>query len=276
MSKPGADLKMRRRAMAWWLGAALGTTIVIAATAWLPRQNAAAMDVKDNTRQPVLVELFTSEGCSSCPPADRLLADLDRSQPIAGARVIVLSEHVTYWDHEGWRDSYSLDEVTDRQKWYDDNLGLSQVYTPQAIVDGAVEVLGSDERKLTQAISDSAAKSKEELSIDNAAWTGDAVSFTIHRGDLANGKIKQGLVAVLAEDETETPVKSGENAGKTLKNVAVVRVLREINASTAGVLTLKVPGGDKGVKGPLRIVVFAVDKHNGHVLGAAEQTVTRS
>jgi hypothetical protein len=276
MSKPGADFKMRRRGMAWWLGAAVGTSIVIATAGWLARQNAAAMDVKDDTRQPVLVELFTSEGCSSCPPADRLLADLDRTQPIAGARVIVLSEHVTYWDHEGWRDSYSLDQVTDRQKWYDNNLGMSQVYTPQAIVDGAVQVLGSDEGKLTKAISDAAARSKEELSIDNAAWTGDAVSFTIHHGDLTNGKIKQGLVAVLAEDETETPVKSGENAGKTLKNVAVVRVLREINAATAGPLTLKLPGEDKAVKGPLRIVVFAVDKHTGHVLGAAEQTVTRS
>jgi hypothetical protein len=267
---------MRKRGLAWWLGAALGAWTMVAGAGWFARRSGAASDVKNDAATPVLVELFTSEGCSSCPPADALLADLDAAQPVAGAHVIVLSEHVTYWDHEGWRDPYSLEEVTDRQKWYDDNFGLSQVYTPQAIVDGTVQVLGSDEHKLVQAISNAADTTKEGLSIDNAAWTGNAVSFTIHRGDLVAGNTKQGLVAVLAQDETETAVKTGENAGKTLRNVAVVRVLREINSSTEDTLTLKLPGEDKGVKGPVRIVVIAVDKHTGHVLGVAEQTVTRS
>jgi hypothetical protein len=267
---------MRQRGFAWWLGAALGTLMVIAGTGWFTRPSAAVTDARNDARQPVLVELFTSEGCSSCPPADALLADLDRTQPIANARVIVLSEHVTYWDHEGWRDPYSLDEVTDRQKWYDDKFGLSQVYTPQAIVDGTVQVLGTDERKLVQVVSNAADLPKEKLSIDRAAWTGNAVSFTIHHEDLAAGKTRQELLAVLAEDETQSQVKTGENAGKTLRNVAVVRVLREINTSAEGVQTLKLPGEDKDAKGPLRIVVFAVDKHTGHVLGVAEQTVTRS
>jgi hypothetical protein len=267
---------MRQRGLAWWLGAALGILSMVAAAEWFPRQSGAATDEKNESRRPVLVELFTSEGCSSCPPADKLLADLDATQPVPGAQIIVLSEHVTYWDHDGWRDPYSLDEVTDRQKWYDDNFGMSQVYTPQVIVDGTEQVLATDERKLVTAVEDAAASPNEELSIDNAAWTGGAVSFAIHHGDFAVGKIKPGLVAVLAEDETETPVKTGENAGKTLRNVAVVRVLREINPSTEGVLTLKLPGEDKGAKGPMRVVVFAVDKHTGHVLAVAEQTVTRS
>lgn len=267
---------MRYRGSALWLGAALGTLTFGVSAAGVGRHSETAADVKSDVRHPVLVELFTSEGCSSCPPADEILANLDATQPIANARVIVLSEHVTYWDHEGWRDPYSLEEVTDRQKWYDENLGLSHVYTPQAIVDGTVQVLGTDQSKLLQAVTDASDTTKAELSIDHATWTGNGVSFSIHHGDLATGKIKPELIAVLAEDETETKVKAGENSGKTLRNISVVRVLREMNPSTEGSLTLKAPGEDKGTTGPMRIVVFAVDKHTGHVLAVAEQTVMRS
>lgn len=267
---------MRQRRISRRLGLALGGMTMWVSLACLVQQSKAAPDAKNDVRKPVLVELFTSEGCSSCPPADELLANLDATQPIANARVIVLSEHVTYWDHEGWRDPYSLEEVTDRQKWYDENLGMSRVYTPQAIVDGAVEVLGTDQRKLLQAITDAADTTKEQLSIDDATWQGNAVSFSIHHGDLATGKVKPELIAVLAEDETETKVKAGENSGKTLRNISVVRVLREMNPTTEGLQTLKAPGEDKGAKGPMRIVVFAVDKRTGHVLAVAEQTVTRS
>lgn len=266
---------MRHRSLAWWTGAVLGASTVVLLVCWFELRSAAATGPQSESRRQVLVELFTSEGCSSCPPADQLLAALDATQPIEGAQVIVLSEHVTYWDHEGWRDPYSLDEVTDRQKWYDDEFGLSQVYTPQAIVDGAVQVLGSDEQKLAQAVSTATADQKENLAIDNATWTGDGVSFVIRRGDLAAGKSKQQLVAVLAEDETVTTVKSGENAGKTLRNIAVVRTLKELNSTAEGVLTLKLPGDDKYATGPVRLVVFATDKHSGRVLGVAEQTVPR-
>ncbi len=266
---------MRHHSLAWWLGAALGASMVALLAGWFALKSASATDAQSDSRRPVLVELFTSEGCSSCPPADKLLADLDAMQPVPGAQVIVLSEHVTYWDHEGWRDPYSLDEVTGRQKWYDDKFGLSQVYTPQAVVDGAVQVLGSDEQKLAQAISAATADAKEDLAIDNAGWTGDGVSFVIRHGDLTAGKSKKELVAVLAEDETETSVKSGENAGKTLRNIAVVRTLKELNSATEGVLTLKLPGEDRHATGPVRIIVIAADKHSGRVLGVTERTVAR-
>jgi len=229
---------------------------------------------------PVLVELFTSEGCSSCPPADALLAKLDATQFVTGAQVIVLSEHVTYWNQDGWHDPFSSDAMTDRQARYVERFGLQSSYTPEAVVDGTAQMVGSDEGNLAKAVAHAAAAPKQALAIQDAQWSGNAVKFAVKGA--ADSKTE--LVAALAEDSAQSSVAKGENAGRNLRHVAVVRVMEEMGkgADDGRALVLKAPpvgnktGAASGQIGPMRLVVFVVDRHSGHVLAAAERTISRS
>src|SRR5580704_6727480 len=108
-----------------------------------------AADSVQQARTPVLVELFTSEGCSSCPPADALLIKLNEAQPVAGVTVIALEEHVDYWDRQGWRDPFSSAEFTERQRRYSEWLHVESPYTPEMLIDGQSELVGTDSRKVS-------------------------------------------------------------------------------------------------------------------------------
>jgi hypothetical protein len=241
---------------------------------WLGPARPAAVVNDSAERRPVLVELFTSEGCSSCPPADALLAKLDAMQVVPGAQVIVLSEHVTYWNHDGWVDPFSLDAMTARQQEYVERFGIPSSYTPQAVVDGAAEMVGSDGRKLVAAVEQAASSPKPDLTITDAQWDGKAVKFTVKGA--ANPKTE--LMAALAEDSVQSAVARGENAGRNLRHVAVVRVMAEMGkgADDGRTLTLKAPsGGKQGEAGAMRLVVFVTDRHSGHVMAAAERTIAR-
>jgi len=224
-------------------------------------------------RQPVLVELFTSEGCSSCPPADALLARLDGTQFVVGAQAIVLSEHVTYWNHLGWTDPFSLEEVTQRQAQYASRFGLDSVYTPQAVVDGAAQVLGSDPTAMRNAIAGAAEKQKPELHIEGANWNGSAVSFVVKAPKGVHGL----FTVALAEDATHSSVGRGENAGRTLHHVAVVRVLKTMGRNIADEqpLTLDVGNSENFAGHMFRLVAFFTDEQQGRVLAVAEIPITR-
>ena len=249
--------------------ALLWSTFVLAGSAQSSASDGAAKAV------PVLVELFTSEGCSDCPPADKLLAELDAKQFVRGADAIVLSEHVTYWNHLGWRDPFSLDEATQRQEEYVRRFGLDSAYTPQMVVDGTSQFVGSDRGRLQQAIGNAAARPKVSLTIADARWEHGSVRFAI-RGDKVSGA---KLIAVLAADATHSEVKRGENAGRTLHHTAVARTLKIFGSDVLDGRPLVLSAGPLGATneagGPVRLVIFLADSRSGQVRGVSEQVLSR-
>ena len=130
--------------------------------------NLCAQQSGKDAAKPVLVELFTSEGCSSCQPADALLAQLNARQPVKGAEAIILEEHVDYWDDLGWRDPFASSAATQRQQDYSKTLN-AEVYTPQMIVDGRTEILGSDELAAQRAIEKAISDPKIDIDL---SWVG--------------------------------------------------------------------------------------------------------
>jgi hypothetical protein len=227
---------------------------------------------QDQARVPVLVELFTSEGCSDCPPADRILEELDTKQFVPGAQAIVLSEHVTYWNHEGWQDPFSLDEIDVRQKEYGNRFNLDSVYTPQAVIDGSAQLVGNNATGVANAVEQAASSPKKPLTIGDAHWDNGAVTFTLHGAP--DSELR--LIAVLAADATGHQVMRGENAGRTLHHVAVVRSIKELAANAADGRVLRLSAGSLARDAvQVRIIAFLINKKTGHVIAVAEQTLNR-
>ena len=184
---------------------------------------------------PVVAELFTSEGCSSCPPADDVLSDLVLHQPVMGVEVLALAEHVDYWDRLGWRDRFSSAAVSARQSDYDARVfRASRVYTPQLVVDGQFELVGSDAAAVRQAIRRAAQMPKAAVRIGAATRLPDPREALVEvhvdvPADLALRGTVDVLVAV-AENNLTTDVRRGENGGRTIRHAAVVRSLTTIGA----------------------------------------------
>jgi hypothetical protein len=213
---------------------------------------------------PVLVELFTSEGCSSCPPADALLARFLRAQPVPGATVVGLSEHVDYWDSLGWKDPFSDALFTRRQEDYAPVVARGRVYTPQMIVGGRVDVLGSDETAARSAVAHAAAEPHGTLRLERR---GKGVH--VAGQDLPAHADAHVLLAVV-EDGLSNRVLRGENEGRTLSHAAVVRSLRRIGIAAGPAFELEAqPALDPSWKAP-RFVAFVQEEKSRKVLAAAE------
>ena len=228
---------------------------------------------------PVLVELFTSEGCSSCPPADALLAQLDGSVAPSGQQIIALSEHVTYWNRLGWTDPFSLEFFTDRQNAYAQNARQDEVYTPQIVVNGDRGVLGSDRSAVLQAIRTEGLPLPLTLQVLSYRPNGVSLSvmFTATGKLPANGA---DLYALLVDDADTTSVPRGENAGRTLKHVAVARAVGRGMVLRAGEQTLVSIPLTTALRAPLpsgrRLVLVAQLHGQGRVLGLASEPIPAS
>ena len=271
------SMRTLRRAPIFFLFCSLATMTVHRASAQSTTTKTSAM------RTPVVVELFTSEGCSSCPPADSLLAALAQQQPIEHVEVIALEEHVDYWNEQGWVDPFSGHEWTSRQYDYAGVLGNGNPYTPQMVVDGKTEFVGSQARKARQTIAESARAEKAQVMLaqKNSGKTG-AESLSVKIGKLPERKRHDTAEVGLAITETglHSAVKRGENAGKELHHAAIVRAIRKIGEAKGEVESsfaedVSVPLQKEWKQENLTIVVFVQEKNGRQILGAAELPVAR-
>ena len=223
-------------------------------------------------RTPVLVELFTSEGCSSCPPADALLARFLETQPVDGVEIVPLELHVDYWDRLGWKDPFSSPAFSRRQEDYSRVFGADRVYTPQMVVDGAEEFIGGDVAVLTSAIGKAVAQPHVTVGV-SAALGGETVRIAADAPRApADATEKIAVVIALVEDGLTSAVRRGENQGRTLTHAAVVRRLETIGAldrdAFAGEGQWKLGAGWQ--RRSLRVVAFLQGQTTRRVYGSAQ------
>ena len=239
-----------------------------------PVEKTTSTPASSTSLHPVFVELFTSEGCSSCPPADVLLKNWDTSQPVPGAQLIVLSEHVNYWDHDGWKDPNSSVALTERQRTYNTALGLKGPATPQMIVDGSQEVHLGDVLQTEDVLKKAAAAPKVLIRIGEvSADAGDPTVLHARIDTDANfDKHNADVYVAVALDHVDSQVLKGENGGKHLVHVAVVQELTKIGKLPKGKsfgqdvqIKLK-PGTDAK---NIRLIAFVQEPGPGRLLGAA-------
>lgn len=220
------------------------------------------------TGHPVLVELFTSEGCSSCPPADLLLQKLERSPVIPGVTVIAMSEHVDYWNHLGWRDPFSSAQLTSRQETYAARFRSQGPYTPQMIIDGGEEFVGSDGARAIRSIAMAAGRAKLEVKAEIA----DRLHVSVSAAPAA-----AEVFAAVVYDPDPSAVARGENSGRRLTHISVVKSLNRIGQTERDrPFDVRVPVTDDPKLSNERVVVFVQERGQGRVLGSAEVTVRQS
>ncbi|WP_042262994.1 DUF1223 domain-containing protein [Paraburkholderia heleia] len=202
--------------------------------------------------RPVVVELFTSEGCSSCPPADAYLSELSRER----REVLPLAFHVTYWDGLGWRDPYSLEAATQRQAEYSARFGES-AYTPEMVIDGQKGLVGSNRRAVEAAIA--IARKADEAGVEvSGVRHGGTLSVMVGRGG------GHGVVLLVGYDNAHvTKVGRGENTGRALRESNIVRSIQAVGEWTGAPLKLE-PASPAGEQ-----AAILIQSTDGAIIGAA-------
>jgi hypothetical protein len=235
----------------------------------------------ESSRQPVIVELFTSEGCSSCPPADALLQKLQTQQPVANAQIIALEEHVDYWNQLGWMDPFSSPEWTGRQQTYAALFG-DDAYTPEMVIDGRIHFVGNDSRQAATEIERAAEAAKTNVVISPT----DAAPKGTQRFHVQVEKMAENLIDKSTGDEAEvwlavtedglhSKVDRGENSGRVLQHVATLRSLRKIGVANRTAAPdsfsndVEVKFDPRWRIENLHVSVFVQKKKSREILGAA-------
>ncbi|MBO3270651.1 DUF1223 domain-containing protein [Hymenobacter defluvii] len=222
-------------------------------------------------RVPVVVELFTSEGCSSCPAADATLRELAATQPVPGVEIVALGEHVDYWNRLGWKDAYSSAQFTERQRQYAARFGTGS-YTPQAVVNGQTELVGSQRQKLTAAIAQAATAPRATIRLTRPNPT----SIHVQVSSLPTGAKQSQVLLALTERGLSSQVGRGENAGRLLRHAPVVRALRTVGTvdgagSFAATVPLQLAAQWQAAE--VRAVVLVQETASRRIVGAASLAV---
>jgi hypothetical protein len=256
-----------------WLKIVAALLLSALAVSW-PSESLSASP--DSNAKPIIVELFTSEGCSSCPPADALLLNLEKTQSVQGANIIAIEEHVDYWNHDGWIDPYSSSDWTQRQIDYVTRFKDKEPYTPQLIVDGQVEMTGGQEQKVVQAIQQAAGQPRTDVTLTAATSTPDGAQIDVRLGKLTGNSDHDTAEVWMAVTESglSSSVGAGENAGKKLYHASVLRSLHKIGVAnpqsdSAFEASQKVKFKSSWNRRNLQVAVFIQEKKSMRILGAA-------
>lgn len=261
----------------WMRVALVSVAIILAASRESGSQTPAITPNSGAARVPVVLELFTSEGCSSCPPADALLAKLAEQQPVAGADIIALEEHVDYWDHQGWNDPFSSAQWTQRQQAYASVLADHGVYTPELVINGRSAFVGSRGGDTYRAVVGATAEPHTVITVSILkSEKRDHDRLRIETGKLQGAQQGDTAEVWLAITETalHSAVTGGENAGQDLHHAPVLRWLHKAGTTDSN----RAPSftGESDVKldsewkrKNLRVIAFVQERHSHHILGAA-------
>jgi hypothetical protein len=247
----------------FYVAALVGISIIASTTI------SRAVSAREEDKGFAVVELFTSEGCSSCPPADELISRMQKES--SGKPVYILAFHVDYWNRLGWKDQFSSAAFSQRQSQYAEWMKLSSVYTPQAVVNGNREFVGADESTLRQAVGAGLNKAaSSEVSLKNVKISGNRIDLEYHTGGATTGT---SLLLAVVQKAGVSKVLRGENGGRTLAHVQIVRNLQTIDLSKElnGSASLNIPGGINSDN--LEVIAFIQRNNNGEIIGATKSAV---
>ena len=239
--------------------------IAIGSSTFIPHSQKSIVPIKGFA----VIELFTSEGCSSCPPADALIAKIQNetnNQP-----VLILAYHVDYWNRLGWKDVFSSHAYSERQHQYSNWLKLNGVYTPQVVVNGRKEFIGSDESSLRNAIKSSLQnESAGELRVTNIMSNNHQVELNYHAREVT---ASTSLVLAIIQKAATTQVRAGENGGLTLSHVQIVRNVQtvDLEAKNSGSANIALPEGLNSHE--LELIAFLQNNTNGEITAAAKSAL---
>jgi len=268
-------LKLTTTLLLTFLG--LFTPGLFTATLSVPSQ--AAADDLPRVR-PVILELFTSEGCSSCPPADAFLKHLDDTGSVDHVEIIAIEEHVDYWDRLGWTDPFSSHDWTERQQQYARSFRRDGVYTPQLVVNGSRELVGGAAREARQNIVEASKMPSADVQLSATGASSKNVDVSINISNVPPEAKSAELWLAITERNLSSHVLGGENEGRHLVHAAVLRKLTRVkskqsNVSNSAALNATVSLDPTWKRENLRFVVFLQEPKTLHIFGVAASSLSR-